>query len=112
MYILGKKFGADPKTEAGTLLEKAKSLGLNVIGVAFHIGSGSKDFTVYREAIACAKKIFDLGSNLGFNFNLLDVGGGFPGHNDNAIFEVSMRIYRNQNILSVYLYIFFSAFHI
>lgn len=90
LYVLGKKFGADPKTEAEILLKTAKSLNLNVIGVAFHIGSGSKDFTTYTDAIACAKKIFDLGSNLGFNFRLLDIGGGFPGNKDNSIFEVNI----------------------
>lgn len=89
IYILGKKFGADPETEAETLLKTAKALLLNVIGVAFHIGSGSKDFTVYQKAIASAKKVFDLGSNLGFKFRLLDIGGGFPGTKDNAIFEVN-----------------------
>lgn len=89
MYNFGKKFGADPKTEAETLLKTAKFLSLNIIGVAFHIGSVSRDYTFYQKAIFTAKKVFDLGSSFGYKFRLLDIGGGFPGNNDRAIFEVN-----------------------
>lgn len=71
------------------MLIVAKSLNLNVIGVAFHIGSGCKDFTIYRDAIASARDVFDMGTDFGFDFHLLDIGGGFPGNKDSDIFEVS-----------------------
>lgn len=91
LYVLGKKFGADPNTEAKKLLNLAKSLRLNVIGVAFHIGSGSKNYTIYQNAIASAKKVFDIGSDLGFKFHILDIGGGFPGNKNDVIFEVKFQ---------------------
>lgn len=93
LYILGKKFGVESDVEAEKLLRLAKSLELNVIGVAFHIGSGSKNFKIYQEGIAYSKHIFSIASNVGYNFNLVDIGGGFPGQNDNVIFEV-MIIYK------------------
>ena len=38
----GHKYGADPQTEAPMLLAAAKQLGMNVVGVSFHVGSGSQ----------------------------------------------------------------------
>ncbi|KAK2660947.1 hypothetical protein Ddye_007480 [Dipteronia dyeriana] len=51
------KFGA-LNEEVLPLLRSTKGLGLNVVGVAFHIGSAAKDSRAYREAIATTKAIF------------------------------------------------------
>lgn len=77
---LGLKFGASLST-TGDLLHTAKELGLNVIGVSFHVGSGCFDAHVFGEAVTRARRVFEQGRELGFNFSLLDVGGGFPGNN-------------------------------
>ncbi|XP_053685862.1 ornithine decarboxylase 1-like [Sabethes cyaneus] len=76
---LGKKFGCDPGSEALDLLRYAKELELNVIGLSFHIGSGTKDYCCFEAAIEVAKKIFDSAKCIGYDFTLLDIGGGFPG---------------------------------
>lgn len=89
LYQLGKKYGADPNTEAESILRLSKSLNLNVIGVSFHIGSGSKDYTVYQNAIKSARKVFDVGLSMGIRMNLLDIGGGFPGEKGDLIFKVN-----------------------
>lgn len=78
---LSIKFGAQLKACRG-LLEKAKELGLDVIGVSFHVGSGCTDPLTYSQAIADARCVFDMGNELGFNMTLLDIGGGFPGSDD------------------------------
>jgi ornithine decarboxylase len=75
---LGKKFGA-PASETFELLSKAYQLGADVIGVSFHVGSGCFDASAFSEAIAVARGVFDQGARAGFQFSLLDVGGGFPG---------------------------------
>lgn len=75
---LGMKFGCDPN-DAGHLLRIAKELDLNVIGVSFHVGSGCYDATAFSEAVASAHSVFQVAEELGFNFDLLDIGGGFPG---------------------------------
>lgn len=54
-------------------------MGINVIGVSFHVGSGCKDANSYANAIADAKYAFDVGKTLGFNMTFLDIGGGYPG---------------------------------
>ncbi|KAK3563803.1 hypothetical protein QTP86_034527, partial [Hemibagrus guttatus] len=58
---------------------KAKELGLDIIGVSFHVGSGCTDPEAYAQAIADARCVFDMGAELGYNMTLLDIGGGFPG---------------------------------
>lgn len=92
--MLGKKHGAEPNNEARKLFTVAKSLNLNVMGVSFHIGSGSKDFTIYEDAIACARQVFNMGSEMGFKLELLDIGGGFPGYKNYNIVEVGKIIFK------------------
>ncbi|RWS14376.1 ornithine decarboxylase 2-like protein, partial [Dinothrombium tinctorium] len=72
------KFGAD-LDKAGHLLSVAKDLGLNVVGVSFHVGSGCENAKSYADAIANAKYVFDIATKIGFKMNILDIGGGFPG---------------------------------
>lgn len=85
---MGNKFGCDPKTDAPHLLNLAKMLNIDVIGVSFHVGSGCEEPIAYRNAIAAAREVFDLAENLGFKFKLLDVGGGYPGYHGESIDEV------------------------
>ncbi|KAM4701983.1 LOW QUALITY PROTEIN: antizyme inhibitor 2-like [Discoglossus pictus] len=60
------------------LLQVAKSLNVEVIGVSFHIGSLSKDPYAFNTSIKDARQVFDIGETLGFKMPL-DIGGGFPG---------------------------------
>ncbi|OCF32794.1 ornithine decarboxylase [Kwoniella heveanensis BCC8398] len=73
---LGLKFGAPLDTCPG-LLRLARQLGLDVIGVSFHVGSGCKDPMQFADAIWRSRKAFDMGKEAGFDFTLLDIGGGF-----------------------------------
>ncbi|KAK3585248.1 hypothetical protein CHS0354_006294 [Potamilus streckersoni] len=75
---LGTKFGCEP-SKARQLLEAAQNLGLDVVGVSFHVGSGCLEARAFAVAIQQARQVFDTGLDLGFNMNLLDIGGGFPG---------------------------------
>ncbi|KAM6979637.1 ornithine decarboxylase isoform 2-T2 [Aplochiton taeniatus] len=81
---LSVKFGATLKACRG-LLERAKELGLDVIGVSFHVGSGCTDPETYTQAISDARIVFDIGDEVGFKMNLLDIGGGFPGSEDTKL---------------------------
>jgi ornithine decarboxylase len=77
VFKLGQKFGTH-KDDIEGLLSKAKELELNVVGVSFHVGSGSSDASSYYNALECARYAFDVGKALGYSFYLLDIGGGFP----------------------------------
>ncbi|CAH7688412.1 ornithine decarboxylase [Phakopsora pachyrhizi] len=81
---LGEKFGAPLENVRG-LLEQARDLSLDVIGIAFHVGSGCSDPNSYTEAVGRAKWAFELAAELGFKFNLLDVGGGFGDENFSSL---------------------------
>lgn len=85
---LGEKFGCDPEVEAPLLLNVASKMGLHVVGISFHVGSGCMDSPVYAKAIYTAKKLFDYAETLGYYFSLLDIGGGFPGDKNTSIVEV------------------------
>ncbi|KAM6936442.1 antizyme inhibitor 1-like isoform 2-T3 [Lycodopsis pacificus] len=61
------------------LLEKAKELGVQVVGVRSHISSACEDDQVYVHAISDARCVFDMGEEIGFNMKFLDIGGGFSG---------------------------------
>ncbi|KAG2483874.1 hypothetical protein HYH03_017268 [Edaphochlamys debaryana] len=78
---LGLKYGAEV-SEAGVLLRTAKELGLQVVGVSFHVGSACQNLSTFSGAIENARKVFDEANDLGFNMELLDIGGGFTGHFD------------------------------
>ncbi|XP_054161114.1 antizyme inhibitor 2-like [Oppia nitens] len=75
---LNRKFGCS-MTDALNLLSAAKQMGLFVIGVAFHVGSGAQSADAYDLAIARARQVFDMAEALGYKMSVLDIGGGFPG---------------------------------
>lgn len=86
---LGMKFGCDHATEAPELLKIARDLGLDVVGVSFHVGSGCNNPGIFRTAIGYARKVFDYAASLGYNLNLLDIGGGFPGVRGTSIDKIA-----------------------
>ncbi|CAF1052411.1 unnamed protein product [Adineta steineri] len=73
------KFGADMKT-ACRLIEKAKDIDMEIVGVSFHCGSGQMTSKAFVDAIQNARTIMNYGNKLGFTMNLLDIGGGYPGN--------------------------------
>jgi len=77
------KFGA-PLTAVRGLLELAKDLSVNVIGVSFHVGSGCDDPESFGMAVRDAKKVFDMAREYGYEMRFLDVGGGWQGVDDMA----------------------------
>jgi len=78
------KFGA-PLDQTEGLLKLAKELNLNVVGISFHVGSGCMSTQSFISAITSAYKVFQQGQNIGYNFELLDLGGGWPGTDDDGI---------------------------
>jgi len=75
----GSKFGC-PKENLERMFTLAKVHELNINGVSFHVGSGCEDPSAYSSAILSAREVFDLAKSFDFNMTLLDIGGGFPGH--------------------------------
>ncbi|CAN7992474.1 unnamed protein product [Ixodes pacificus] len=77
-YTMNEKFGAYSH-EIENILKVALKLGRNVVGVAFHVGCAYHHPDIFVHTIDHAKRVFDLGTEMGFRMNVLDIGGGFPG---------------------------------
>jgi ornithine decarboxylase len=74
------KFGLEPE-KADEVALAAKSLHLSVVGLSFHVGSGSRDSRAFRTAVHTAKDVW--GGLLTRDrvtvpdFKVLDIGGGW-----------------------------------
>lgn len=76
---LSYKFGADPE-EAATLLRLAKHLGLETVGLSFHVGSPCHNPENYLRSLEIVKAIIQEGDREGVMLTVVDIGGGFPLH--------------------------------
>ncbi|CRG99193.1 S-adenosylmethionine decarboxylase/ornithine decarboxylase, putative [Plasmodium relictum] len=74
---MSSKYGAN-KYEWEELLEFGKNHKLNIIGVSFHVGSNTKNLFDYCQAIKLSKEVWDLSKKFGYNFEILNLGGGYP----------------------------------
>ena len=72
----GSKFGAE-KEDVPSLLALAKTLGLSVVGVSFHVGSGCSNPNLFASAIELCLDTFMLAEEVGIKLTTIDVGGGF-----------------------------------
>lgn len=85
IICMGIKFGCDPVTEAPDLIKKCKDFGMNLIGISFHVGSGTLDYEIYERALQSVRQVFDVAEHFGFKLNFVDIGGGFMGNNINLL---------------------------
>jgi len=75
---LSRKFGCDPE-DAVQLAQLAASLGVDVQGFSFHVGSQAADALKHVEAIeACARLLATARRQRLGSLDTLDIGGGFP----------------------------------
>ncbi|XP_061003941.1 antizyme inhibitor 2-like [Dama dama] len=78
IFPLSSKFGARLEV-CEHLLKSARDLGLAVVGTSFHVGSRCQTPHNFMKAIANCRRVFEMGSRIGHDMSLLDIGGGFPG---------------------------------
>jgi len=75
-YSLGGKFGAD-EDEIEDILNLIHKYKLNFVGTHFHIGSGAHNPAAFSNGIRIARETFDKAIKLGYNPNIVNIGGGF-----------------------------------
>ena len=73
---LGVKYGAE-EHDWDVLLFTARMLGLDVIGVSFHVGSFASSSKVFGEAVKTATRAIELAKEHGYDPRIIDIGGGF-----------------------------------
>ncbi|KAK5647355.1 hypothetical protein RI129_002247 [Pyrocoelia pectoralis] len=88
----GSKFGCDVETEAATLIHLARALDVDLVGVSFHVGSECEDLEAFDKAIKLAHTVFQLAKLQGYSFSILDIGGGFPGNNNELFKKIARQI--------------------
>jgi len=78
MVELSSKFGADPG-KAVNLIEKAEAEGLKVEGLSFHVGSQTRNFNNFVQALHLTHDVFQEARMKGHtSLKIIDIGGGFP----------------------------------
>ena len=86
---LSRKFGASLE-EAYPILDDAFEKNANVVGIAFHVGSNCTYAPSYQKAIEDAALLFQYAKEKwGKELTLLDIGGGWPGINDEAFTKIA-----------------------
>ncbi|KAF0978482.1 hypothetical protein FDP41_002302 [Naegleria fowleri] len=92
-FAFSGKFGVSV-AKARELFVAAKEHNVELCGVSFHVGSGCRDVQAYVQAVNDAKKIFEMAEQFGFQFNLLDIGGGFLGgiHEKPSVEDVASNV--------------------
>lgn len=104
-----EKFGVD-MDEVPSLLNHARTLDLNLVGVCFHVGSGCTSPKQYYSAIEMARKVFNMASEMGFTMNMIDIGGGFSGQQTHKSRELMSGI--RDNVYAALCDHFYTDFHI
>ncbi len=75
---LSRKFGCEPAAVV-PMLDLARSLGVTIRGLSFHVGSQVAEPRKYVEAIGVCAELIEQTSASGLaDLDLLDIGGGFP----------------------------------
>ena len=86
---LSRKFGCEPGVVLG-LIELARSLGVRVRGLSFHVGSQATDPSKYIDAIEACTKIIAEALLAGLPaLDVLDIGGGFPVPYTDAVMPIN-----------------------
>lgn len=82
---LGLKFGCDPDTEALDFIRACKEMKMNLVGISFHVGSGTLDHEIFEHALAKVRELFEHAKGVEFDLNFVDIGGGFIGYDLNNL---------------------------
>ncbi len=76
-FPLSRKFGL-VDIHVPDFAEAAQAAGLNVCGLAFHVGSQAENLQIWDTALELSSKLIHRLSQMAINIKYLDMGGGFP----------------------------------
>lgn len=89
-----EKFGCKPTADAVKLMNFIKKEGMYLRGFSVHLGSPCYDTDAYYHAIEVCNKFIHTARSMGFNeTNLIDIGGGMIGTDDDLFKKVFRLIY-------------------
>jgi ornithine decarboxylase len=100
-WPLSRKFGCSAQ-EALRLMDLARFLGLDPVGVSFHAGSQLREPRMWSRALDGAQRLWEQAAARGHRLRILNIGGGFPAFYGEAVPETRayaaevMRMVRNR----------------
>ncbi|MCE0505568.1 MULTISPECIES: type III PLP-dependent enzyme [unclassified Roseivivax] len=83
-WPLTRKFGCG-RDKAVSLIARAAELGLDPVGLSFHVGSQTKRAAAWAPILDQVKSVWDAAEDAGFPLSLLNIGGGFPAFYTDAV---------------------------
>ncbi len=76
-WPLSRKFGCAPERAVG-LMDHAVSLGLDPVGLSFHVGSQTRKAEMWRATLDQVSAVWTGARAAGHALSLINIGGGFP----------------------------------
>jgi len=76
-WPLSRKFGCTPPM-ALSLMAKAVELGLKPVGLSFHVGSQTRNASMWRDTLDQVAAVWREAQAAGYGLSLINIGGGFP----------------------------------
>ncbi|KAK0178146.1 hypothetical protein PV328_002123 [Microctonus aethiopoides] len=90
---MSKKFGCEITTEIITLMNFIKKEKMFLQGFSFHLGSPCLDSNAFNRGIEICKNLINTARDMGFDeVNLIDIGGGIPGNDDNLFYKIAKAV--------------------
>lgn len=83
-WPLSRKFGCAPERAVG-LMDHAVSLGLDPVGLSFHVGSQTRKADMWRATLDQVSAVWAGARAAGHALSLINIGGGFPAFYGEAI---------------------------
>lgn len=78
-WPLSRKFGCSSSMVL-PLMHEARELGLNPVGLSFHVGSQTRHPHMWYDSLDSVAAIWHNAIEEGFDLTLLNIGGGFPAY--------------------------------
>ena len=76
-WPLSRKFGCTPPM-ALPLMAKAVELGLKPVGLSFHVGSQTRNASMWHDTLDQVAAVWRDAQAAGYGLSLINIGGGFP----------------------------------
>ncbi len=76
-WPLSRKFGCAPEMVQG-LLDRARDLGLEPVGLSFHVGSQTRAPSMWSGVLDAVAGVWAAAQAAGHALSLINIGGGFP----------------------------------
>ena len=78
-WPLSRKFGCSGAMVV-PLLDHARALGLDPIGLSFHVGSQTRQAAMWAATLDALLPVWEAAADAGHTLRLLNIGGGFPAY--------------------------------